>query len=481
MGSILDARMERLASAEKEMVRNSYRGIAARLDRLPSGVWHRRIMFLFGGVVFCDCLDMYVGGGILAQLLESGWSTVDLNAVFASITMLGYLFGALLSGYLGDKLGRRKGLLISTMIFSIATLLAAFSPNMETLIVMRGIIGLGLGGAIPCAYGSMSEYTPPVVRGRYAGWLGLIGNFSPPLGALLTVLVMPVFGWQAIFIGISLISLAAWFAIWRFLPESPRWLAANGRYDEASEIVAAAERIYIQQGIELPEIDYAALYEPTQTKMVQKVKWRTLFGIRMIKRTITMSVALFAMNLMVYTITNWTPTIFVLRGMDTTTSIGITVVMLLGAPFGIFILSLFADKHKRKKALIICLILLAACAYLWSLIPIGNTFALMAVGFILCCILYYYSLLACSVYLGEPFPTQIRLRGSGFANAFGRLAGIISPYAIAFLLQSYGSPAVFLAIGVLLVLSAVIIGVCGEETQGKSLEEINGDILTEYD
>lgn len=198
---------ERLSSTEKQAIRISYPGIAARLDRLPSGTWHRKVMFLFGGVVFCDCLDMYVGGGILAQLLQNGWSTVDLNAVFASITMIGYLLGALFAGYLGDRFGRRKSLLFSTMLFSVMTFLAAFAPTMETLIVMRGLMGVGLGGALPGSYGALSEYTPPLVRGRYASWLGLIGNFSPPLGALLTVLVIPIFGWQAIFIGISLISL----------------------------------------------------------------------------------------------------------------------------------------------------------------------------------------------------------------------------------------------------------------------------------
>lgn len=185
------------------------------------------------------------------------------------------------------------------------------------------------------------------------------------------------------------------------------------------------------------------------------------------------------MNLMVYTITNWTPTIFVLRGMDTTMSIGITVVMLLGAPFGIFLLSIFADKHDRKKGLIICLFLLAIFAYVWSLIPMDNIFALMSVGFIVCAILYYYAILACSVYLGEGFPTEIRLRGSGFAHAIGRLAGIISPYAIAFLLQSYGAPAVFLTNGAVLIVLAIIIGFCGEETRGKSLEEINASTSNE--
>lgn len=160
-------------------------------------------------------------------------------------------------------------------------------------------------------------------------------------------------------------------------------------------------------------------------------------------------------------------------------SIGITVVMLLGAPFGIFLLSIFADKHDRKKGLIICLFLLAIFAYVWSLIPMDNIFALMSVGFIVCAILYYYAILACSVYLGEGFPTEVRLRGSGFAHAIGRLAGIISPYAIAFLLQSYGAPAVFLTNGAVLIVLAIIIGFCGEETRGKSLEEINAPTSSE--
>lgn len=234
---------ERLSSTEKQAIRISYPGIAARLDRLPSGTWHRKVMFLFGGVVFCDCLDMYVGGGILAQLLQNGWSTVDLNAVFASITMIGYLLGALFAGYLGDRFGRRKSLLFSTMLFSVMTFLAAFAPTMETLIVMRGLMGVGLGGALPGSYGALSEYTPPLVRGRYASWLGLIGNFSPPLGALLTVLVIPIFGWQAIFIGISLISLLAWLILWRYLPESPRWLASKGRCAEARDRIVSRTQL----------------------------------------------------------------------------------------------------------------------------------------------------------------------------------------------------------------------------------------------
>ncbi len=473
----LHARIRRFESFDRNRLNASYHGVAARLDRLPAGRWHRKIMWLFGAAVFCDCLDMYVGGGILAQLFSSGWSTVDQNALFSSITMIGYLIGALLAGYLADRFGRRKGLLVNIMIFAVATLAAAFSPSMEALIAMRGFMGIGLGAALPNAYAALSEYTPPSSRGRYAGWIGLIGNFSPPLGALLTLICVPVFGWRPIFIGIGLLSIAVWVWLLCRLPESPRWLASQGRGEEADRIVSEAEKSFAEQGIDLPALDMDVIAQAVNAEDMQRASWRSLFGRHMIKRTVAASAALFAMNLMVYTITNWTPTIFVLRGLDASLSIGITVVMLIGAPFGIFFLGVFADKHDRKKGLVVCLLLLAFCAYVWSLIPADAIIAIMAVGFVLCAVLYYYSLLACSVYLGEIFPTRVRIRGAGFANAVGRVAGILSPYYVAFLLQSSGASTVFFVNGIILVVLALIIAFCGVETRQRSLEDINDSVL----
>lgn len=79
----IDARVDNLRSQE---LQTSFHGIAARLDRLPSGAFQRRAMWLIGGVCFCDCLDMNVGGPIIAELLASGWSDAGLNSLFVSIT-----------------------------------------------------------------------------------------------------------------------------------------------------------------------------------------------------------------------------------------------------------------------------------------------------------------------------------------------------------------------------------------------------------
>lgn len=459
--------------------KDSYHGIAARLDRLPITSWHHRILWLLGGVVFCDCLDMYMGGGILAYLLDSGWSTINLNAFFSSITMLGYLVGSIVIGTLSDAIGRRNGLSISILVFTVANFLAACSFNMEFLIAARGLMGVGLGGALLVAYGSLCEYNPPKSRGRFAGWIGVIGNFSPPLGALVTVLVIPLFGWRPLFVCLGIISLAMLAIILDFLPESPRWLASKGRFAEANTIVREAEHEAIEKGLELSPVDYEKIFTDAARLKSIKAKWRHIFSHLALRRTISASAALFAMNLMVYTITNWTPTIFLTQGIDTTVSIGITAVILIGAPFGIFFLGIFADKHDRKKGLVVCLLALAVLTYLWSLVPIDNVLAIMFVGFVLCSLLYYYALLACSVYLGEIFPTEIRLRGAGFAHAVGRIAGILSPFGIAFLLQTSGASSVFLVNGIILVFLAIIINFFGVETRGKSLEEINDPIIYE--
>ena len=119
----------------------------------------------------------------------------------------------------------------------------------------------------------------------------------------------------------------------------------------------------------------------------------------MIKRTITASAALMAMNLIVYTITTWTPTVLVMQGFDTQYSIFMTFIALLGAPFGSFLVSRFGNKHPRKIGMIVLLLILAVAGYIWSLQT--QPIVIMIVGFILCTLVYYYALLACSVYLGE--------------------------------------------------------------------------------
>ena len=479
----LDARADNLSALDRAELNKTTHGIAARIDRMPVGRWQKKLMWLFGGAIFIDSLDNYVGGGILAQLVSEGWSTIDQNSLFVSMTMFGYLIGSFLSGYLGDRFGRRKALLINVMIFTVATFFAAFAPSMNVLIAARFLMGIGLGATMPGCYAAFPEYLTPKIRGKYSGYIGLIGNVSPPIGALLTMLIIPVVGWRPIFILISIVALGIWFLIFKFLDESPRWYTSKGRYEEADAKLTEVENAYRSRGIEVPELTDEQLEEVRKANEemneVVDLPWRALFGKKMIRRTITVSVGLMAMNLVVQTITNWTPTLFVMQGVDVGKSLYMTVIMLIGCPVGVLIESLLVDKHPRKWGMVILLIAIAIAGFAWS--QQTDPTIVMVVGFILCALTYYYALVACSAYLGEVFPTELRLRGGGFANAMGRVAAIVSPSIIAGCFAAANpAGAVYTFIGITLFVMALIIAICGVETRGQTLEKINDEVVQEY-
>ncbi len=473
----LNARIDRIDAAQDIEYSKGYHGVAARLDRLPVGNWHRKMIFLFSCCIFCDGLDTFVGGSIIAVLLDEGWSTVELNSAFSSLTMFGYLIGCLMSGWLGDHLGRRKGLMINLSIFAVATFAGGFAPTMEALCAMRFVMGIGLGAALPGTYGIQGEFIPPAKRARYSSFTGAFGNIAPPIGSLLVMIIVPLVGWRPVFWFIGILTGLVIVLIWRFMPESPRWLAQQGRNDEADAIVSAVEKTFTDRGIELEPIKEEQVNALAEADIGVQLPYKVLFKGNALRRLIAICAALFGMNIIIPTITNWTPTIFVLQGLDSMYSVSISFVMLIGAPVGVFILSALADKHPRKSGLIVTMLLVVVCGYLWSCIPVDYVYLIMGVGFVLCCISYYYALLACSVYIGEIFPTELRARGSGFANAFGRISAILSPIWIAYLLNTSGAASVYLVNGIIMIVLAIIIGIFGVETRGTTLEEANDQIV----
>ena len=477
----IEARADNLAALDRAALNKTTHGIAARIDKMPVGRWQKKLMWLFGGAIFVDSLDNYVGGGILAQLVSEGWSTIELNGWFASMTMFGYLIGSFLSGWLGDRFGRRRALLINVLIFTIATFFAAAAPTMEILICCRFLMGIGLGATMPGCYAAFPEYLTPNIRGKYSGYIGLIGNVSPPIGALLTMIIIPIVGWRPIFVLIGFIAVAMWVFIFKFLDESPRWLASKGRYDEADGKLTQVEEAYRAHGVEVPELSDDQLKEIARAneemgEEVVNLPWRSLFSKKMIRRTITVSVGLMAMNLVVQTIVNWTPTLFVMQGIDVGKSLYMTVIMLIGCPVGVWLESIFVDKHPRKWGMVVLLVLIAVAGFIWA--QQTNEMVILVTGFVLCALTYYYALVACSAYLGEVFPTELRLRGGGFANAMGRVAAIVSPSIVAGCFAAANpAGAVYTFVGITVFVMALIIAICGVETRGQTLESINDDII----
>ncbi|GAH36454.1 unnamed protein product, partial [marine sediment metagenome] len=200
----------------------------ARLDRLPIGRFHWRILALIGAGMFLDAFDIYLAGGVLGAVLKEGWSTLELNAAFVSATFAGMTLGAWFSGILGDRFGRRFCYQLNLAIFGLGSIAAAFAPTMTALIAARLVIGIGLGAEIVIGYATLTEFVPAASRGRWIGLLAVITNFSLFASSMVGLWVIPTFGWRYMFGIVGVLAMVVW-VMRKSMPESPRWLASKGR------------------------------------------------------------------------------------------------------------------------------------------------------------------------------------------------------------------------------------------------------------
>jgi MFS transporter, putative metabolite:H+ symporter len=171
-----------------------------RLDRLPISPFHYRVLGLVSAGMFLDAFEIYLAGGVLAALVKSGWSDLAYNGWFISITFAGMMVGAWCAGIFGDHFGRRFSYQLNLLIFGIASLAGAAAPSIEWLIAARFVMGVGLGAEIVVGYVTLSEFVPPLQRGRWGSALSAITNSALFVSAFAGLLIIPQFGWRWMFV-----------------------------------------------------------------------------------------------------------------------------------------------------------------------------------------------------------------------------------------------------------------------------------------
>ncbi|PWC19673.1 MFS transporter [Brenneria corticis] len=447
-----------------------YNNIGARLDRLPLSKLHYRIFGIIGFSLLITGFLSYSGNVVLAKLVSNGWSNNYLNAAFTSALMLGYFIGSLSGGFIGDRLGRRKAFRINLLIVAVSAIAASFVPDMYWLIFFRCLMGIGMGALIMVGYASFTEFIPPNVRGKWSSRLSFVGNWAPMISAAIGVVVISLLSWRVMFLLGGLWMLIAWFFSGSFFIESPRWLAGKGKKD-----LAEASLQEIEQRIEQEKhitLTVSHISQDEHDCCVENGSFWLLFKGGMLRRTLVAITVLVAMNISLYTITVWIPTIFVNSGINVTKSIFMTAVIMIGAPTGIFITAIVIDKLPRKLFGSGLLIIIAILGYFYAIQK--DEWAIIFCGLVMIFFLYMYVCFSSAVYIPELWPTHMRLRGSGFVNAIGRIVAVFTPYGVAALLTHYDSITVFIVLGMLLVFCALILFFFGIETRMVPLEEISG-------
>jgi MFS transporter, putative metabolite:H+ symporter len=438
----------------------------ARLDRLPISSFHRRIMWLIGAGMFFDGFDIYVVATVLGATLKSGFSSLGQSAQFVSVTFLGMMVGSFVTGFLGDRYGRRFNYQANLAIFGLASIASAFAPSMSVLILLRFVVGVGLGAENVVGYSTLTEFIPPEARGKWLGGMSVFVVTGLPATALVGTLIIPIFGWRAMFVVGGLGALVVWH-LRKALPESPRWLESVGRAEEAEAILGAIER-----ECSLPN---APLRPPAPAQApVNSRSLSSLLSPVLLPRMVVGAVTLIVVNTLIYGFVTWLPSFFVQEGLSIATSFGYSLIMSLGAPVGSAIGAFTADSWGRRPTIVGASF---ATILIGSIYPfIKDPVVLVIAGFLLTIPIYVLVTLLFAIYIPELFPTEVRLRASGICNTFGRGATILTPFMVVALFRRYGVGGVLsLMIGLLIVQIIVVLSL-GVEPKKRRLEEIGSEV-----
>ena len=434
----------------------------ARLDRLPISSFHSRILLLIGIGMFFDGFDVYVAATILGATLHSGFSTLAQNAQFVSVTFLGMMLGSFLTGFLGDRYGRRFTYQANLAIFGLASIASAFAPSMNALILLRGLMGLGLGAEIVAGFSTMTEFVPPQARGKWVGALSAFVVISLPITALASTLLIPHFGWRIMFVLGGLGALVVWY-LRKALPESPRWLESIGWNEEAEAILQRIEREVSAHHAPLPPPMLAAPAPPFRNVAA-------LLSPALLPRMVVGAVTLIVANTLIYGFVTWLPTFFVQEGRGIARSFSYSLIMSIGAPVGSAIGALTADTWGRKPTIVGASLLTILLGGIYPFIK--DPVLLPVAGFLLMIPIYVQVTLLFAIYIPELFPTDVRMRAAGICNTFGRGATILTPFLVVALLRNYGIGGVLSLMIGLLIVQIVVVLLFGVEPRMRRLEDV---------
>lgn len=434
----------------------------ARLDRLPISSFHYRIFWLIAAGMFFDGYDLYVAGPVLGAAAATKFSTLAQNGWFLSLTFVGMTLGSLMAGFLGDRYGRRFTYQFNLMIYGLASIGAAFAPDIGVLNALRFVQGLGLGAEIVVGYGTMTEFIPPQNRGKWMAFMAFVVVSGLPVTAILGWLLVPNFGWRPLFVIAGIGALIVWY-LRKNLPESPRWLEAKNRTAEAEALMQTIER-EVAGGATLPE--------PAAAAAIPVLGLRDLLSANLLPSMIVGSVVLVTINALIFGFVNWLPTFFVQQGLGVTKSLTYTLVIVSGSLVGCAISAFVADRLGRRKVII--------GASVWSIVfgaiyPFaGSPETLLLTGFLLIVGIYVLTAILYGVYTSELFPTEVRLRANGVCNMFGRGATIVTPLAVVALFKGYGVGGVLALMIGLLVVQIIVVWAWGIEPARRGLEHLFG-------
>jgi MFS transporter, PHS family, inorganic phosphate transporter len=447
---------------------------ATTLDAADLSGFRRKLTLLSSIGMFLDGFDLTVIAVALPVLKQSWTFTAVTSGITSCSAIVGMFVGALVFGRVADRLGRKKMYLVDLIGFVVFAALAALSQNVWELIAARFLLGLCLGADYPISSSLTAEFGSTRDRGRLVVALSLMWNVGALAAYLVGVAFLPIgpSAWRWMLLAGAALALVT-LAFRTSIPESPRWLLAHGRADEARRVISRLVSGYgppvAPDDVVLPAPAAAA------GPAVHTGQWRRLFGRGLIGATFFVCAFWFAHDVAYYGIQMYSPTILTTLGGSTRLAayLGSAIIALLGV-VGAGIAIAFVDSWGRRPVLITAfagetavLVVLAllhapALSLIVVLFAMAILFANMGPGTL------------DMVYCTELFPTDLRAAGTGLGTAVSRVGAILGVLVFPDLVDAWGVNGalwLFVAAG---LLGLVVTVVMAPETKNRSLEQTTG-------
>ncbi len=438
--------------------------IIGRLERIPYGAWHRKARAIIGVATFFDGLDLLAIAYVIPVIAPLWGLNPQKIGLLISSGFLGQFVGALVFGWVAERFGRMPAMVWSIALFSIMSLACAGAWDFQSFLILRFLQGIGLGGELPVAATYISEVSKAKGRGQSILYYQVLFAFGLAGCGLLALWVVPHLGWQVLFLIGGIPALIVLF-LRASLPESPRWLVNRGRLSEA---VAAIARI------EKATPGAAAIpVTPVPLQMQRRAAVSDLFGATYLRRTLSVWVIWFATSLVNFGIAAWLPQMYrSFYHLDVASALQLNFVTSAAGLLGTIACTLLIDRISRR--VLFTTVFLASGLLLLCL---GAVFSadITTVAVLVSAAYFFISFTSIGAYVYTPeiYPTRIRAFGAAAASSWARIASILGPNIVAAILVSRGVSWVFVTLGAVAVLAALLVLILVVDTKSRLLEEVS--------